>query len=171
MMLKRLLLLCVSILAAGYVFAQGFSISFNSQSEARFYFYINGQLYNETPVASITINNLDDKDYLFRIVVDDPYAVQVIKSLRPSASGARYNLLFNPVQERIIVTSQRGRQEASPSSASSAKAAAPTLSTATALPAHSKEAKLRNSRKSSDEVEPGTTGSNIHTVRQPVFDD
>ncbi len=170
--MKRLLLLGVLILTKGILMAQSLSISFNSQSEARFYFYINGKLYNETPVGSITISGLDDKEYLFRIVVDDPYAVQVIKSLRPSTSGASYNLLFNPVQERIIVTSQRGRQDAATGGASQSKAvSAPIHSTATIPTANTKEAKLRNSRRKADDTEGGTTGAKIHTVKEPVFEE
>ena len=108
--MRRITLLVFTLILSVSTFAQQQSITFTSLSEARFFFYINGQLQNQEAVSSITFNNLEDKDYLFRIVADDPYEVAVVKTLRPSSNRNRYTLLFSPVKERIVLEHERNER-------------------------------------------------------------
>lgn len=102
--MKRIALIGMLLFSAGWACAQSLSLEFTSLSEARFFFYLNGKRINESPVGHIIIPNLPDAKQHLRIVVDDPYSVTLTRSFRPSEKKNAYDLLFNPVKERILVS-------------------------------------------------------------------
>lgn len=82
---------------------QNLKLSFMSESGARFFVYLNGKLQNEKSVGLISFNNLEDKPYHVRIVIDDPYQMTATKRLRPSDRKYEYSVNFNSVRERIYI--------------------------------------------------------------------
>jgi len=105
--LPILSLLLLTVAASG----QSLSLSFTSKTEAKFFVYLNGRLQNEKSRGMLTINNLEDKDYHVRIVIDDPYEVAYTQTFRPSAKHNSYTVEFNPVRERVIVREAKAEVE------------------------------------------------------------
>ena len=68
---------------ANVAMGQGRSITFTSVTDAKFFVYINGRLQNEKSTGMLTINNLEDKEYHVRIVIDDPFEVAATQRIRP----------------------------------------------------------------------------------------
>lgn len=168
--MRRITLLVFTLILSVLTFAQQQSITFTSLSEARFFFYINGQLQNQEAVSSITFNNLEDKDYLFRIVADDPYEVAVVKTLRPSSNRNRYTLLFSPVKERIVLEHERNERSSDSPNISRGQS---TLQQSNVQRASRTERKAeRQAQREDAQMGSATsTGSTIHQVKRPVFDD
>lgn len=113
--MKKLLFFTLACLAMPLCLAQtatgeGLSMTFTSQTEVKFYVYLNGQLQNQKSTGSITLRNLEDKRYHVRIVMDDPFEIATTATIRPSRTKTQYAVLFNPVRERIYV--KRGKEEA-----------------------------------------------------------
>lgn len=102
MRIKILSLALFSLLGLG-AWGQSLYLDFTSQSEARYYFYLNGKLLNQKSKGHIHISGLNDEKYHLRIVLDDPFSVAVTKTFRPSAKKCEYALNFNAVRERIYV--------------------------------------------------------------------
>lgn len=103
---------------------QNLKLSFMSESGARFFVYLNGKLQNEKSVGLISFNNLEDKPYHVRIVIDDPYQMTATKRLRPSDRKYEYSVNFNSVRERIYIKrlkENKDRVEEKPSKDSSAR--------------------------------------------------
>lgn len=163
---RRVVLAALALGMAANVTAQSRSLTFTSVSEARYFFYLNGKLQNQQAVATITLDSLDDKDYHIRIVVDDPYEVAVVKTLRPSLTPSRYTLLFNPVKERILVaTERRDEQSATDNDGAQRQPKTGVRTSRTSLSASRRQARTQR------EEPPASRGSDIHTVKQPVFDE
>ena len=102
--MKKLIVLILLITCGGIsLFAQERSITFTSVTDAKFFVYLNGRLQNERSTGMITINNLEDKEYHFRIVIDDPFEVATTKRIRPDANGCEYTVRFNAVRERVYL--------------------------------------------------------------------
>lgn len=111
--MKRLLPI-LALLLCHALQAQELSLTFTSVSDAKFFVYLNGKLQNPRSSGMVTLNNLEDKDYHVRIVIDDPYEVQLTRTLRPSPTRSEYTVLFNAVRERIYlrpVKSERGDEQ------------------------------------------------------------
>ena len=91
------------LLLCGALRAQELSLTFTSVTDAKFFVYLNGRLQNETSKGMVTLRGLEEKDYHIRIVIDDPYAVQLTRTLRPGGKHSEYDVLFNAVRERIYL--------------------------------------------------------------------
>lgn len=79
-------------------------LTFFSDSEVRFFVYLNGKLQNETSTGRITLNGLEDKPYHVRIVMDDPFEAAATRTIRPSKAPEEYIVDFNPVKERVHIS-------------------------------------------------------------------
>lgn len=92
-------------------------MTFTSVTDAKFFVYLNGRLQNERSTGMITLNNLEDKEYHVRIVIDDPFEVAATKRIRPDENGCEYSVRFNAVKEKVelkkIDTHGRHREESS----------------------------------------------------------
>lgn len=102
--MRKLYVMLILLTMGVPMYGQSLSLEYTSLSEARFFFYLNGKLLNEKSVGHIVIPNLEDAKYHLRIVVDDPYSVALTKTFRPKEGKNQYDLLFNPVRERILVS-------------------------------------------------------------------
>ena len=100
--MKRIILTSVFIfMSLGSLWAQGRTMSFTSVTDAKFFVYLNGKLQNERSTGMITLNNLEDKEYHVRIVIDDPFEVATTKRIRPDEKGCEYTVRFNAVREKV----------------------------------------------------------------------
>ncbi|MDY5968557.1 MAG: hypothetical protein SPJ13_00855 [Bacteroidales bacterium] len=114
--MKKLYFFMLACLAMPICFAQkttgeGLSMTFTSQTEAKFFIYLNGQLQNKKSTGSITLCNLEDKRYHVRIVMDDPFEIAATATIRPNKDKTQYAVLFNPVRERIYVKQGKDKWE------------------------------------------------------------
>ena len=101
-----LLFLTIANVAMG----QGRSLTFTSITDAKFFVYINGRLQNEKSTGMLTINNLEDKEYHVRIVIDDPFEVAATQRIRPEEKGSEYTVRFNAVRERVYIKKSDSRK-------------------------------------------------------------
>ena len=109
-------LLVILLSAAGLgASAQGLSLTFTSVTDAKFFVYLNGTLQNERSSGMVTVNGLEEKEYHFRIVIDDPFEVAVTRTIKPDAKHSEYTVQFNAVRERVYLkpaaTPSRRQQE------------------------------------------------------------
>ena len=102
-MKKTTLLTIIISLFSCALHAQGLKLTFTSVTDAKFFVYLNGKLQNEKSSGMVTINNLEDKDYHIRIVIDDPYEVTVTRTIRPDRKNSEYTVRFNAVRERVYL--------------------------------------------------------------------
>ncbi len=102
---KTIFLATILYLATGFnsLSAQNLRLTFTSASEAKFFVYLNGKLQNQKSSGMVTLNNLEDKDYHVRIVIDDPYEVAVTRTIRPNKKHDEYIVKFNAVRERVYL--------------------------------------------------------------------
>lgn len=97
-------LLVILLSAAGLgASAQGLSLTFTSVTDAKFFVYLNGTLQNEHSSGMVTVNGLEEKEYHFRIVIDDPFEVAVTRTIKPDAKHSEYTVQFNAVRERVYL--------------------------------------------------------------------
>lgn len=167
------LLFCIS----PTIWGQNLSLSFFSQTDAKFFVYVNGKLQNSQSSGNVTVNNLENKEYHIRIVIDDPYEVATTQTLRPSPSKSKYLVNFNAVRERVYLTPDRGKNEAEESASTPQprpNTSASTSSTPQRGAQSTRDLDRRESGKSrrSKEPEPsGTTGKDIRTVKTNIVVD
>ena len=95
-----LLLLTFVAFAAG---AQNLSLTFTSVTDAKFFVYINGTLQNQRSSGMVTVNDLEEKNYHVRIVIDDPFEIAVTRTIKPDAKHNEYTVQFNAVRERVYL--------------------------------------------------------------------
>ena len=100
--MKRLIFIAIFI-TFGTLQAQNASLSFVSSSDAKFYVYLNGVLQNSKSSGLVTINNLEEKDYHVRVVIDDPFEIATIQTIRPDKKHSEYSVTFNAVKEKVTV--------------------------------------------------------------------
>ncbi|MBP5548570.1 MAG: hypothetical protein J6X58_06760 [Bacteroidales bacterium] len=101
--MKKTTLIIMLLSFFGMVSAQGLRLTFTSMSDAKFFVYINGKLQNERASGMVTINDLEDKDYHVRIVIDDPFEIAVTQTIRPAPKRSDYTVQFNAVRERVYL--------------------------------------------------------------------
>ena len=173
--IKNVLLIGLLIAFSSSLMAQSasHSLTFTSQTEVKFFLYINGKLQNSTSKGSITVNNLESKAYHVRIVMDDPFQVATTLTVKPSNKN-QYSILFNPVKERIYVRNSKDISEEEGWYTDTPRSSVRHASTASddgrsLLRKRDAEPSPRKSRKSSsadnDENAVGTTGSDIKRIR------
>lgn len=162
--LSILSLLFVALTAVG----QNLHLSFMSQSDAKFFVYVNGQRFNEQSSGHVTLNNLEDKIYHIRIEIDDPYQVSWTKEMRPSDTKGDYLVSFNTVRERVYVTpAKQGREDEGYESHSvSPKPKAP----ASVQDKGPRERPAFNMKKEDKNVT-GTTGKGVNKVRTQMIEE
>ena len=115
-MKKTLLFSFLVTLCFGNLFGQRRTMTFTSVTDAKFFVYLNGRLQNERSTGMITLNNLEDKEYHVRIVIDDPFEVATTRKIRPDENGCEYTVRFNAVRERVDLKKsdrRHGRSEES----------------------------------------------------------
>lgn len=100
--MKRLIIIAIFI-TFGTLQAQNASLSFVSSSDAKFFVYLNGVLQNSKSSGLVTINNLEEKDYHVRVVIDDPFEIATIQTIRPDKKHTEYSVTFNAVKEKVTV--------------------------------------------------------------------
>ncbi|MBR3829156.1 MAG: hypothetical protein IKJ40_07690 [Bacteroidales bacterium] len=100
--MKPLFLLLLTLMAMTAT-AQDLSLTFTSVTDAKFFVYVNGHLYNERSSGMVTVNGLEDKDYHIRIVIDDPFEVAVTRTIKPDPKHSEYTVQFNAVRERVYL--------------------------------------------------------------------
>lgn len=100
--MKPLFLLLLTLMAITAT-AQDLSLTFTSVTDAKFFVYVNGHLYNERSSGMVTVNDLEDKDYHIRIVIDDPFEVAVTRTIKPDPKHSEYTVQFNAVRERVYL--------------------------------------------------------------------
>lgn len=100
--MKPLFLLLLTLMAMTAT-AQDLSLTFTSVTDAKFFVYVNGHLYNERSSGMVTVNGLEDKDYHIRIVIDDPFEVAVTRTIKPDPKHNEYTVQFNAVRERVYL--------------------------------------------------------------------
>ena len=100
--MKPLFLLLLTLMAMTAT-AQDLSLTFTSVTDAKFFVYVNGHLYNERSSGMVTVNDLEDKDYHIRIVIDDPFEVAVTRTIKPDPKHSEYTVQFNAVRERVYL--------------------------------------------------------------------
>lgn len=117
-------------MSIGTLCAQGRTMTFTSVTDAKFFVYLNGRLQNERSTGMITLNNLEDKEYHVRIVIDDPFVVAATKRIRPGENGCEYSVRFNAVREKVelkkVDTRTRRSEESSWVGESGSSTAEPT---------------------------------------------
>lgn len=100
--MKTLFLLLLTLMGMTAT-AQDLSLTFTSVTDAKFFVYVNGHLYNERSSGMVTVNGLEDKDYHIRIVIDDPFEVAVTRTIKPDPKHSEYTVQFNAVRERVYL--------------------------------------------------------------------
>lgn len=100
--MKPLFLLLLTLMGMTAT-AQDLSLTFTSVTDAKFFVYVNGHLYNERSSGMVTVNGLEDKDYHIRIVIDDPFEVAVTRTIKPDHKHSEYTVQFNAVRERVYL--------------------------------------------------------------------
>lgn len=100
--MKPLFLLLLTLMGMTAT-AQDLSLTFTSVTDAKFFVYVNGHLYNESSSGMVTVNGLEDKDYHIRIVIDDPFEVAVTRTIKPDPKHNEYTVQFNAVRERVYL--------------------------------------------------------------------
>lgn len=100
--MKPLFLLLLTLMGMTAT-AQDLSLTFTSVTDAKFFVYVNGHLYNERSSGMVTVNGLEDKDYHIRIVIDDPFEVAVTRTIKPDPKHNEYTVQFNAVRERVYL--------------------------------------------------------------------
>lgn len=100
--MKPLFLLLLTLMGMTAT-AQDLSLTFTSVTDAKFFVYVNGHLYNERSSGMVTVNGLEDKDYHIRIVIDDPFEVAVTRTIKPDPKHSEYTVQFNAVRERVYL--------------------------------------------------------------------
>lgn len=100
--MKPLFLLLLTLMGMTAT-AQDLSLTFTSVTDAKFFVYVNGHLYNERSSGMVTVNDLEDKDYHIRIVIDDPFEVAVTRTIKPDPKHSEYTVQFNAVRERVYL--------------------------------------------------------------------
>lgn len=100
--MKPLFLLLLTLIGMTAT-AQDLSLTFTSVTDAKFFVYVNGHLYNERSSGMVTVNGLEDKDYHIRIVIDDPFEVAVTRTIKPDPKHNEYTVQFNAVRERVYL--------------------------------------------------------------------
>lgn len=100
--MKPLFLLLLTLMGMTAT-AQDLSLTFTSVTDAKFFVYVNGHLYNERSSGMVTVNDLEDKDYHIRIVIDDPFEVAVTRTIKPDPKHNEYTVQFNAVRERVYL--------------------------------------------------------------------
>lgn len=100
--MKTLFLLLLTLMGMTAT-AQDLSLTFTSVTDAKFFVYVNGHLYNERSSGMVTVNGLEDKDYHIRIVIDDPFEVAVTRTIKPDPKHNEYTVQFNAVRERVYL--------------------------------------------------------------------
>ena len=108
--MKPLFLLLLTLMAMTAT-AQDLSLTFTSVTDAKFFVYVNGHLYNERSSGMVTVNGLEDKDYHIRIVIDDPYEVAVTSTIKPDGKHNEYTVQFNAVRERVYLKPAKEQTE------------------------------------------------------------
>ena len=83
--------------------AQKHSLTFTSVSDTKFFVYLNGRLQNEKSSGMVTLQDLEEKEYHVRIVIDDPFEVAVTRRIKPDGKHNEYTVLFNAVRERVYL--------------------------------------------------------------------
>ncbi len=146
------------------------SMTFTSETEVKFYIYINGHLQNATSTGRITINGLMDKDYHIRIVMDDPFEISTTRTMRPSKTETEYAVRFNPVKEYIYVNRRKERVTQGEWYNTGATTSAYSNTGVTRSPNEKSERKLRKERKEAEEAQ-GSTGKNIMTTKTPYLEE
>lgn len=100
--MKPLFLLLLTLMGMTAT-AQDLSLTFTSVTDAKFFVYVNGHLYNERSSGMVTVNDLEDKEYHIRIVIDDPFEVAVTRTIKPDPKHNEYTVQFNAVRERVYL--------------------------------------------------------------------
>ena len=91
-------------LAAGVAaWGQDLSLTFMSQTDAKFFVYLDGRLQNKESKGFLTIDSLEYRKYVVRIVIDEPYEVAVTKTIKPTDMDHFYKVNFNVVKERVFL--------------------------------------------------------------------
>ena len=101
--MKRLVILIALVICTGTVWAQNQTLTFTSITDAKFFVYLNGKLQNERSSGIVTLNNLEDKEYHIRIVIDDPFEIAVTRTIKPDNKHNEYTVQFNAVRERVYL--------------------------------------------------------------------
>ena len=148
-------------------------MTFTSQTEARFYLYLNGKLQNEQPSGSVTLRGLGDKAYHVRIVMDDPFEVAATLTLRPGQEAAQYDVEFNPVRERVYVTrakaGQQGSEEEQPPSPPTRAAKAAHRHRQRAADSDRRPRRISRKERAEQQENSGTTGKDVKQTKKPII--
>ncbi len=91
------------LMAAVTSWGQDLSLTFMSQTDAKFFVYLDGRLQNKESKGFITIDSLEYRKYVVRIVIDEPYEVAVTKTIKPTDMNHFYKVNFNVVKERVFL--------------------------------------------------------------------
>ena len=91
--------------------AQEQTLTFTSASDAKFFVYINGKLQNQKSSGMVTVKGLEEKEYHVRVVVDDPFEIATIQSIKPDNKHNEYLVYFNAVRERVSLKPAKGPRE------------------------------------------------------------
>ncbi len=148
------------------------SMTFTSETEVKFYLYVNGKLQNQQSTGRLTVNGLMDKDYHIRIVMDDPFEISTTRTMRPSKTETEYGIRFNPVREYIYINRRKERVSQGEwyNSAGATTSSYDKEDAAARRKANKDE---RQKRKNSQEEEhyEGTTGNTIKTTKTPYLEE
>ena len=111
--MKNTISLLLTLMLGIQMQAQDLKLSFTSITDAKFFVYVNGVLQNERSSGMVTVNNLENKEYHVRIVIDDPFEVAVTRSITPDPKHCDYTVQFNAVKERVYLKQSKTKQEES----------------------------------------------------------
>lgn len=150
----------------------GLSLTFTSETEVKFFIYVNGQLQNKKSTGRLTINGLEDKPYHIRIVMDDPFEIVTTRTMRPSKTASEYSVCFNPIRERIYVT--RSHESANDNDeyyAGAASTGSRTYSKTANTTTAKKTKHLSRKKQAEAASQQGTTGKEVKTAKQPYLEE
>lgn len=102
-MKTRLFSLILFVVMGFSAFSQDLSLTFMSQTDSKFFVYLDGKLQNEQSKGYLTIDSLEYRYYVVRVVMDEPYEVAITKKIKPTDVAHFYKVNFNVVKERVFL--------------------------------------------------------------------
>ncbi len=147
------------------------SMTFTSETEVKFFIYVNGRLQNSTSTGRLTINGLMDKDYHIRIVMDDPFEISTTRTMRPSKTETEYAIRFNPVREYIYVSRRKERVTQGEWYNNGATTSAYNGDNGSVRRKEEKKDKQSRKERKEAEAAQGTTGTTIKTTKTPYIEE
>ncbi len=148
------------------------SMTFTSETEVKFFLYVNGKLQNTKSTGRLTVNGLMDKDYHIRIVMDDPFEISTTRTMRPGKGNTEYAVRFNPVREYIYINRRKETvQQGEWYNNAGATNSSYNKDNAAARKQENKSERQTRKERKEEELYENTTGNTIKTTKTPYLEE